>query len=198
MKRTRLAALTTGLAAALTLTACGVPPSGVIEAGEAATGMSSPAPRTANLVLVSLYFLQDGKLTVHARKTTAPASVEDAVRMLFAGPTVAERATVTTELPFLKVGPQVKSNSDSAVYVLLPKDVTPLSQPAMQQLACTVSNADVTLAALSSMAAVGGTGGSSAQPPATKPGSPARTVHAVGDGWSRTQTADSCPEAIRS
>ncbi|WP_405764988.1 hypothetical protein OG539_06530 [Actinacidiphila glaucinigra] len=198
MKRTRLAALMTGLAAALTLTACGVPPTGVIEAGEAATGMSSPAPRTAKLVLVSLYFLQDGKLRVYARKTPAPASVEAAVRMLFAGPTVDERATVTTELPLLKNGPQVKAKSDSTVYVLLPTEVSPLSQPAMRQLACTVSNADVTLAALPSTAAVGGTGGDAEEPPVAKPGSPARTVYAVGDGWSRTQRADSCPEAVRS
>ncbi|MDX2854447.1 hypothetical protein [Actinacidiphila glaucinigra] len=197
MKRTRLAALVTGLTAALTLTACGVPPSGVIEAGEAATGMSSPAPLSAKPVLVSLYFLEDGKLRAYARKATAPASVQDAVRMLFAGPNVDERATVTTELPLLKIGPQVKAGSGSTVYVLLPEEATPFSHTAMLQLACTVSGVDVTLAALPSTAVIGGTGGSSEPPPATDPGSPARTVHAVGNGWSRTQTAGSCPEAAR-
>ncbi|MFE0631731.1 hypothetical protein ACFW3D_32860 [Streptomyces sp. NPDC058864] len=193
MKRARLAALTTGLAAALTLTACGVPPTGVIEAGEPAGGMSSPTPRTAKPTLVSLYFLQDGKLRAYARKSADPGNVGDAVTMLFGGPTADESATVTTELPFLKNGPQVKEDADGTVYIQLPKGLTQLSHPAMLQLACTVSSVSTSLAALHSAAAVGGAG---AKPDAT-PGSPPHdTVHVLGDGWTMTQTAGSCPAAV--
>ncbi|MFJ6949452.1 hypothetical protein ACISU4_33295 [Streptomyces wuyuanensis] len=64
-----------GLAGALTLTACGVPPTGVIEAGEPASGMFSPAPRPTAPVVVSLHFLRDGDLTAYPRELEKPADL---------------------------------------------------------------------------------------------------------------------------
>ncbi|WP_431946799.1 hypothetical protein [Actinacidiphila sp. bgisy167] len=193
MKRARLAALVTGLTAATTLTACGVPPSGVIEAGEAARGVP-PRSRTAELGTVYLYFLRDGRLIAHARDTTEPGNLEGAVDMLFGGPNHDETAKkVTTELPVVTYGPKVSTESDGTVLVLLPEGVTPLTDPAMLQLACTVSAVGSSLAARSS-----GGGGAEVKPkpPAGKGGFLTYSgVKVIGDGWTRTRTADSCPDA---
>ncbi|MDX3234200.1 hypothetical protein PV392_00570 [Streptomyces sp. ME03-5709C] len=193
MKRARLTALMTGLAAALTLTACGVPPSGVIAAGEPAHGMVSVGPQ-AEPLLVTVYFLRDGRLTAVARETTGSGDVEEAVRMLFVGPTSDEAAKVTTELPVVKNGLRVTSGAD-AVEVQLPKGVIPLSHRAMMQLACTVSRVGTSLTAVPSASDVGGSGGLAASP-GTKAGSEVYgTVRVHGAGWTLTQAADSCPDA---
>ncbi|MEU1616573.1 hypothetical protein ABZ479_04625 [Streptomyces sp. NPDC005722] len=191
MRRARLAALTTGLAAGLALTACGVPPSGVIEAGEPASGMYSPVPQNAKPVLVSLYFLDNGKPRAYVRKATTPWDAEAAVRMLFGGPSPDEATQVTTELPRLKDGLQVKTGSDG-VYVQLPKGLPPFSRRAMMQLACTVSGVGGPFTSSRSTDAAGGAVGGAGEPPSDA--RPDATVHVLGDGWTKTQTAGpSCP-----
>lgn len=191
MKRARLAALVTGLTAALTLTACGVPPSGVIEAGEAARGVP-PRSRPPELGSVSLYFLRDGQLIAQARDTTEPVNLEGAVDMLFAGPNHDETAKkVTTELPVVKYGPKVSTESDGTVLVLLPEGFKPLTDPAMLQLACTVSAVG---SSLTTRLSPGG-GVARVKPPPGKEGLLTHSgVKVIGDGWTRTQTADSCPD----
>ena len=82
------AALPAGLTAALTLmlTACGVPPSDVIEAGEPASGMVPPVRRHSVPAVVSLYFLDDGDLTAYPRTVGDPADLGSVVAQLFGGP----------------------------------------------------------------------------------------------------------------
>ncbi|MFG3309806.1 hypothetical protein [Streptomyces wuyuanensis] len=114
-----------GLAGALTLTACGVPPTGVIEAGEPASGMFSPAPRPTAPVVVSLHFLRDGDLTAYPRELEEPADLGAVVGRLFGGPTASEAETATTALPRLKRAPDVTAGDD-AVSVQLPDGLAPL------------------------------------------------------------------------
>ncbi|MDX3095497.1 hypothetical protein PV417_13200 [Streptomyces sp. ME19-03-3] len=195
MKRARLAALMTGLAAALTLTACGVPPTGVIGAGEPAHGLSSADPGTPlTPTIVPLYFLRDGELSAYGRKTTVPVNVENAVRLLFAGPTLDEAAKITTELPRVKGALEVAAGAD-AVEVRLPKGVSPLSHRAMMQLACTVSRVGTSLTSVPNTADVGGSGGFAASPDTKAEYKVYGTVRVHGAGWTLTQAADSCPDA---
>ncbi|MGW3244363.1 hypothetical protein [Streptomyces sp. NPDC001070] len=195
MKGTRVPALLAGIAAALTLSACGVPSSGVIQAGEPASGVFSPVPESAVPAAVPLYFLHDGDLRPYLRKTGDPADFAAVVRLLFGGPTTGEAATATTELPRLKGAPEVTVGDGNTVSVQLPEDVPPLSHLAMLQLACTVAQVTPPFAALP---ADPNGDGASAAPPATARRSLARTsVHVRGDGWSMTQSDGSCPDAPR-
>ncbi|MFD9520487.1 hypothetical protein [Streptomyces sp. NPDC059979] len=173
----RLVGLAAALTLPLTLTACGVPPSDVIQAGEPASGMLAPGPTPSAPAAVSLYFLDDGDLTAYPRKIGDPADLGAVVGWLFGGPTTSEAATATTELPRLKGTPEVTAGSGNTVSIRLPDDVGPLSRPAMLQLACTIAHTSGALA-----------GPSAAQR------SPAHTsVHVLGDGWTMSQSADSCP-----
>ncbi|MFB7918860.1 hypothetical protein [Streptomyces sp. NPDC056061] len=195
MKGPRAAALLAGLTAALTLTACGVPPSGVIEAGEPAKGMLPPSPKPPLPTTITLYFLHDGELRPHPREIDEPGNFGAVVRLLFAGPTTSEATTATTELPRLKTTPEVAIGSDDALAVHLPKDVPPLSHPAMLQLACTMARMAPSLAVVP---ADGNRDGASEAPPDTAPRSPAHSsVRVFGDGWTITQSADSCPDSFQ-
>ncbi|MFD8078463.1 hypothetical protein ACFV3E_38115 [Streptomyces sp. NPDC059718] len=196
MKGARVAALTTGLAAGLTLAGCGVPPSDVIEAGAPASGIFSAAPEPAAPALVSLYFLLNGEPAPVGRKLADPSDVGAAVRSLFAGPAGSEADKVTTQLPHLAVAPEVTVGKTGLVSVRLPEGITPLSHPAMLQLACTVSHVGGASATLPS---VSGGGGAPTSPSVSVPGSPAyKGVEARGDGWTMTQSAGACPDADRS
>ncbi|MEU2432046.1 hypothetical protein ABZ611_21475 [Streptomyces sp. NPDC007861] len=185
-----------GLAAALSLTACGVPPSDVIQAGEPASGMFSAAPKASAPVVVFLYFLDDGVLTAHPRTIAGPADLGTVVGALFGGPTPGETMTVTTELPRLTDAPVVTAGRGvKDVSIKLPGDAAPFSRPAMLQLACTVAHVSRSLTAPSLDA---DPDGSPAAPAADAQRSPARTsVHVLGDGWTMRQSADSCPEPPR-
>ncbi|MFD7445903.1 hypothetical protein [Streptomyces sp. NPDC059909] len=192
MKRSRVTALPVGLAAALTLTACGVPPSDVIEAGEPASVVFSPDPKPSVPGVVSLYFLDDGDLTAYPRKIDDPADLRTVVGRLFGGPTTSEAVTATTELPRLTNTPDVTAGSGNGVSIKLPNDVAPLSHPAMLQLACTVAHVSGSFAAVPADAHRDGV---LAAPPVNAQRSPSHTsVHVLGDGWSMTQSADSCPD----
>lgn len=194
MKGSRAGALLAGLTAALTLAACGVPPSGVIEAGEPASGMLSPGPKPPVPAATALYFLHNGELRPYLRKIAEPGDFGAVVRLLFAGPTTSEAAVITTELPRLTDTLEV-AIGDDALSVHLPKDVPPLSHPAMLQLACTVAHMAPSLAVAP---ADGNQDGASAAPPDTAQRSPAQSsVRVFGDGWTITQSADSCPESLQ-
>ncbi|MER5505332.1 hypothetical protein ABT052_08445 [Streptomyces sp. NPDC002766] len=79
------------LAALAGLTSCGIPTTGVVEAGGPAGGV---VPR------VRVYFVHDDALVPVLRQTADPVGVEAAVRLLFQGPTAEERARrLTTLLP---------------------------------------------------------------------------------------------------
>ncbi|MFF8912882.1 hypothetical protein ACF08M_06030 [Streptomyces sp. NPDC015032] len=195
MKGSRAGALLAGLTAALTLAACGVPPSGVIEAGEPASGMLPPSPKPPAPAAVSLYFLHNGELRPYLRSIGDPGDFGAVVRLLFAGPTTSEATTATTELPRLTDTLEVAIGGDDALLVHLPKDVPPLSHPAMLQLACTVAHMAPLLAVAP---ADGNRDGASTTPPDTAQPSPAHSnVRVIGDGWTITQSADSCPGSLQ-
>lgn len=79
------------LPALAALASCGIPTTGVVEAGGPAGGVP---PR------VRVYFVRDEALIEVPRRTALPIDVESAVDVLLQGPTDAERAQgVTTSLP---------------------------------------------------------------------------------------------------
>ncbi|MDT0405791.1 MULTISPECIES: hypothetical protein [Streptomyces] len=176
MKGSRTAALLSGLtaAAAVALTACGVPPSGVIEAGAPASGMFSPsAAPPSPPATVSLFFLRDGDLTPYPRRIDDVGNLEAVIHLLFEGPAANETATATTELPRLTDAPRVVV-ADGILFVQLPGKTVPLSRRAMLQLTCTVNHAE----------ADGGTAPRSAL---------SDSLHVLGDGWTMTQSDHACP-----
>ncbi|MFD4506405.1 hypothetical protein [Streptomyces sp. NPDC058457] len=88
-RRARLAFLVP--AAVCVLASCGIPTTGVVQAGGPAGGV---VPTTR------LYFVRDGTLVAVRRETDAPGDVESALRELLLGPTGAERGKgLTTRLP---------------------------------------------------------------------------------------------------
>ncbi|MFF9510899.1 hypothetical protein ACF1BU_31435 [Streptomyces sp. NPDC014724] len=193
MKGSRVGALLAGLTAALTLAACGVPPSDVIEAGEPASGMSPPSPKPPVPAAIALYFLHNGELRPYLRNIGDPGDFAAVVRFLFAGPTTSEATTATTELPRLTDTLEVAIGGDDALSVHLPKDVPPLSHSAMLQLACTVAHMAPPLAGVP---ANEDQDGASTAPPDTAQRSPAHSsVRVFGDGWTITQSTDSCPDS---
>ncbi|MBD0840658.1 hypothetical protein [Streptomyces sp. TRM68416] len=90
-RRRALLLLFVPLPALCALTSCGIPATGVVEAGGPAGGI---APTTR------VYFVADGALVAVPRATDSPGSVEAAVQLLLQGPTDAEaRKRITTRLP---------------------------------------------------------------------------------------------------
>ncbi|MFC8359373.1 hypothetical protein ACFUIY_05795 [Streptomyces griseorubiginosus] len=83
------------LLALLALTSCGIPATGVVEAGGPASGA---------LPLTPVYFVENGRLVAVPRNTGRPGDPTDALRLLSDGPLVGEGGTdrldgLTTELP---------------------------------------------------------------------------------------------------
>ena len=79
------------LAALSGLTSCGIPTTGVVQAGGPASGL---APT------VRVYFVTNGTLIAVRRRFTSAVGVEEAVQLLLQGPTLPERFKgVTTRLP---------------------------------------------------------------------------------------------------
>ncbi|MEV1025022.1 hypothetical protein [Streptomyces sp. NPDC050264] len=178
-----------GLTAAVTLAACGVPPSGVIEAGEPASGLFSPTSEPSAPATVSLFFLRDGDLTAYPRRIGDAGDVEAVVRLLFEGPTASEAATATTELPRLTGAPQVATGGAGALSVQLPGVAAPLNRQAMLQLACTVEQVALALA-VAVPRTTGETDGEAMPTSSAHPG-----IHVLGDGWTMTQSDYACPVA---
>ncbi len=73
------------------LASCGVPATGVVEAGGPASGV---------VPTIRVYLVADGALVGVPRRTVAPVEVESAVQVLLQGPSEAERVKgITTLLP---------------------------------------------------------------------------------------------------
>lgn len=196
MKASRAAALLVGLTAALTVAACGVPPSGVIRAGDPASGMVSPAPTARMSTDVSLYFLHNGDPTPYARRVVGPPDVQTAVGMLFAGPTASEARTASTELPRLKAAPKVRIDDGDTVVVQLPDGIPPLSGPAMRELECTVANAPG--AVLPPVTVAGAATASVAVPAKPQSSSSVHmSIQVDGVGWTLTKSDGACPDPVQ-
>ena len=187
MRGSRTAALLSGLTAvaAVALTACGVPPSGVIEAGAPASGMvSHSATPPSTPTTISLFFLRDGELTSYPHRIDDAGDLEAVVRLLFEASAANEAATATTELPRLTDVPRVAIDG-GILSVRLPGETAPLSRRAMLQLTCTVNHA-ASLAPTADAEADGDTARRSAAP---------SSLHVFGDGWAMTQSDHECPVA---
>ncbi|WP_393074101.1 hypothetical protein [Streptomyces sp. LN704] len=191
MKGSRAGALLVGLTAALTLAACGVPPSDVIQAGVPASGITSPSATPRAPVAIPLYFLRDGDLASYPRKVYDPGNLGAVVRLLFDGPTGSEAETATTELPRLTDTPNVAVADGKVFSVQLPKNVPPLSHLAMRQLACTMARVTLPSAPAPTDTSRGSV--ASALPPTAQRSLAVRSVQVLGDGWAMTQSAASCP-----
>ncbi|WP_081235486.1 GerMN domain-containing protein [Streptomyces viridosporus] len=189
MRGSRTAALLSGLTAvaAVALTACGVPPSGVIETGAPASGMFSPsATPPSTPATIPLFFLRDGELTPYPRRIDDAGDLEAVVRLLFEGPTANEAAMATTELPRLTDAPRMAIDG-GILFVKLPGETAPLSRRAMLQLTCTVNHAASpvpTAVPRADAEADGDTARRSAAP---------SSLHVFGDGWAMTQSDHACP-----
>lgn len=82
------------LTTAFLLSSCGIPETGVVEAGEPATGIRPT---------YVLYFVGEGTLLAVRRHVLGPGGIETAVAMLFQGPDAQERGKgMTTELPSMR------------------------------------------------------------------------------------------------
>ncbi|MEU2978689.1 hypothetical protein ABZ678_17215 [Streptomyces hirsutus] len=180
MRCSRTAALLSGLTAvaAVALTACGVPPSGVIETGAPASGMFSPsATPPSTPATISLFFLRDGELMPYPHRIDDAGDLEAVVHLLFEASAANETATATTELPRLTDAPRVVV-ADGVLFVQLPGKTAPLSRRAMLQLTCTVTHAEADSG--------------------TPPRSPmSLSLHVLGNGWTMTEWNHACPVAPR-
>ncbi|MFF9457573.1 hypothetical protein [Streptomyces flaveolus] len=145
VRRALPALLTAGLA----LSACDIPATGVVEAGEPATGVLEPPgatrtpeePRALPAATVPLYFVSGGSLVAVSRTLPGGAELGSTVLMLFKGPDTAERERgLTTELPPTGVAPTIRTDG-ATVTVELPPAAAGLSGTAVDQLACTVAGA---------------------------------------------------------
>ncbi|MEV7978255.1 hypothetical protein [Streptomyces sp. NPDC086519] len=85
------------VAGSIALASCGIPTTGVVQAGGPASGV---VPTT------SVYLVRDGTLIAVRRTTDAPGDAETALRALLLGPTDAERLKgLTTRLPLPRAAP---------------------------------------------------------------------------------------------
>ncbi|GAB2612076.1 hypothetical protein GCM10027168_51080 [Streptomyces capparidis] len=130
----RVGAVLAALGAAV-LAGCEIPPTGVVDAGEPATGIQAP---------VWVYFVLNGELVPAHRGSGSPPGPEAVLRMLLEGPGGDEFDTgLTTELPpeLLADGwfPRV-SATGNRVQVLTPL-AGKLSEAAVGQLVCTLARA---------------------------------------------------------
>ncbi|MGV9289471.1 hypothetical protein [Streptomyces sp. NPDC003719] len=137
------------LTAALALSACDIPATGVVEAGEPATGIleppgATPEPsrtRAVPAAVVPLYFVSDGALVPVTRTLPGGAELGSTVLMLFKGPDAEERRKgLTTDLPPTATAPTIRTDG-ATVTVELPPAAARLSDTAVDQLACTVAGA---------------------------------------------------------
>lgn len=120
------------VSAALLLSACGIPTTGVVESGAPATGLRSPT---------LIYFVKNGVPIPVPRRTSGEVDLVTTLRMLLQGPDGEEqRAGVTTAIPPLKLSPKIWSTGTTEVGIQLPPVTKPLSDTAFKQLICTAAH----------------------------------------------------------
>ncbi|WP_202235671.1 GerMN domain-containing protein [Actinacidiphila reveromycinica] len=177
-----------GAAALVLLAGCGVPTTGVIDVGVPVDGLPSGP---AALRVVPVYFLDaDGRL--QAAEHTVPDGSEPeaaAVDLLLAGPAAAGRPDLTTHLPRSPVAPAVGVRGRT-VTVALPAPVPRLDALAMEQLACTASEAWPAAVP----AAVSPFPGAASPGPGRQP----VRIDVTAPGWHLTRTSPSCPRPTAS
>lgn len=152
--RRPLTALLSAVAALCAVTSCGIPTTGVVEAGGPASGV---------VPTVRIYLVADGALVAVPRRTVAPIDIQSVLTTLFQGPTPQEqRKGITTHLTPSRAVPvptptspsteapskaptpphpgysaQVTAISDDLISVSLLPDAGPLTNLAASQIICT-------------------------------------------------------------
>ncbi|NEB00880.1 hypothetical protein [Streptomyces sp. SID13726] len=140
------------LLALLAVTSCGIPATGVVEAG---------APASGSLPLTQVYFVGGGGLVAMPRNTDRPGDPEAALRLLMAGPLAGEEASgrrISTEVPALPTAmavPSAATDEDGntppdtpavtvkgdAMTIRLPPGIDALSDLGVRQMVCTAASA---------------------------------------------------------
>ncbi|MDX3384647.1 hypothetical protein PV682_24725 [Streptomyces niveiscabiei] len=129
------------LVALLALSSCGIPATGVVEAGGPASGIT---PVTA------VYYLRDGALGAVLRPTERPGDTDDALSLLLTGPPPGEGFTtqvraLPTAAPgnFLEKSPEgfAVTEDGSTLTVRLRDGMRELTDLAIDQVVCTVAAA---------------------------------------------------------
>ncbi|WP_406155662.1 hypothetical protein [Streptomyces canus] len=135
----------------LALTSCGIPATGVVEAG---------GPASGTLPMTQVYFVEDGALVAMPRTTELPGDPEAALRLLMAGPLAGEGRSgrLSTEVPGVPTamalppatdGPGNPPSPDTptvtvkrdAMTIRLPPGMDGLSDAGVRQIVCTAAAA---------------------------------------------------------
>ncbi|MFF4405678.1 hypothetical protein ACFY2W_33415 [Streptomyces sp. NPDC001262] len=140
MTRRSSALLALCLGAVCTLPGCGIAPTGLVRAGEPATGIQEPG---GSYTTARIFFLSPVGIQAVSRHERTPAGPQRAMDLLLAGPTPAERARgLITEVPGT-IGPVRATAATGAVDVDLPVPVSELQPAAVSQIACTAAHSAV-------------------------------------------------------
>ncbi|MEU7578649.1 hypothetical protein AB0B50_13690 [Streptomyces sp. NPDC041068] len=123
----------------LALTGCGISATGPERAGAAATGAVPPGTRAYD---ARLDFLGPWGMQFVSRRSESPVGPQQAVDLLLAGPTTAERERgLATLVPETLRGRVTALPARGAVDLHIPVTVPQLEHTAVSQLACTAANA---------------------------------------------------------
>ncbi|EME60754.1 hypothetical protein [Amycolatopsis decaplanina] len=122
------------LAAAALMAACGVQPTGVVEAGPGPSIRATTGPNV--LGGLTLYFVSDGRVIPVTRPSEGFISPEGAITLLLKGPTEREAAQGLTTFVPPEVG-RVEVYSGDPSSIVLPFSLRKLSDQAINQLICT-------------------------------------------------------------
>ncbi|WP_331770622.1 GerMN domain-containing protein (plasmid) [Embleya sp. NBC_00888] len=118
---------------------CGIPTTGVVEAGEPATGMIAPAD-AEHPGSVYIYLVADHRLRPTLRTSLAGAGPQAALDLLLAGPTAQEVGDgVTTTVP-VNAGPARVTVQSGTIRIDLAGSDS-LTDIALDQLVCTAAAA---------------------------------------------------------
>ncbi|MGW5349494.1 hypothetical protein ACWERV_03115 [Streptomyces sp. NPDC004031] len=132
-------AVAAALAALVGLAGCGIPTTGVVEAGEPGSGVRP---------VVTLYFVRatDGTLTTVQRRESVPMGAEGALELLFKGPDPMEGKLLDLiTLVFPPPGSVRLDRTEDGVAVDLGPDVGRLPPAAVDQIVCTAATAESVL-----------------------------------------------------
>ena len=137
----------------LALTSCGIPATGVVEAG---------GPASGTLPMTPVYFVENGALVATPRTTTRPGDPEAALRLLMAGPLAGEGRLdgLSTEVPGVPTAMALPPATDEpgnpdppapdtptvtvkgdAMTIRLPPGMDRLSDAGVRQIVCTAAAA---------------------------------------------------------
>ncbi|MFF7547890.1 hypothetical protein ACFZCU_30285 [Streptomyces canus] len=135
----------------LALTSCGIPATGVVEAG---------GPASGTLPMTRVYFVENGALAAMPRMTELPGDPEAALRLLMTGPLAGEGSSgrLSTEVPGVPTSMALPPATDEpgnspspdaptvtvkgdAMTIRLPPGMDGLSDMGVRQIVCTAAAA---------------------------------------------------------